>query len=144
MHHSSYTFADRADPGLKRRCLESSRSRRRKCTFWCSIIQGVATPRKLAEQVAEGIRSVAGVDAVLKSTQEVTKEDFTGAAGIVAGSPVYFGVMAADLKRIFDEFVGIRSKIENKVGAAFASSAFWAEATRRQSCPFCSACSFTA
>jgi NAD(P)H dehydrogenase (quinone) len=82
--------------------------------------------RKLAEQVAEGIRSVAGVEAVLKSTQEVTKEDFTGAAGIVAGSPVYFGVMAADLKRIFDEFVGIRSKIENKVGAAFASSAFWA------------------
>ncbi len=82
--------------------------------------------RKIAEHVAEGIRSVSGVDAVLKSTQEVTKDDFLNAAGIVAGSPVYFGVMAADLKRVFDEFVGIRTKIENKVGAAFASSGFWA------------------
>ncbi len=82
--------------------------------------------RKMAEQIAEGIRSVSGVDAVLKSTQEVTKDDFVNAAGVVAGSPVYFGVMAADLKRVFDEFVGVRTKMENKVGAAFASSGFWA------------------
>jgi NAD(P)H dehydrogenase (quinone) len=82
--------------------------------------------RKIAEHVAEGIRSVSGVDAILKSTQEVTKDDFVNAAGIIAGSPVYFGGMAADLKRVFDEFVGVRTKIENKVGAAFASSGFWA------------------
>lgn len=82
--------------------------------------------RKLAEQVAEGVRSVSGVEAVMKSTQEVTKEDFVGAAGIIAGSPVYFGVMAADLKRVFDEFIGVRKQMENKVGAAFATSAFWA------------------
>ena len=30
--------------------------------------------------------------------------------------------MAWDLKRIFDEYVGIRKKVENKVGAAFATS----------------------
>jgi NAD(P)H dehydrogenase (quinone) len=82
--------------------------------------------RKLAHQIAEGVKSVTGVNAVLRSTQEVTKEDFVGAAGIIAGSPVYFGVMAADLKRVFDEFVGVRTKMENKVGAAFASSGFWA------------------
>ena len=75
--------------------------------------------KKLAEAVARGVES-AGVTAVLKSTQEVTKEDFLGAAGVIAGSPVYFGVMAADLKRIFDEFVSTRRKMENKVGAAFA------------------------
>lgn len=82
--------------------------------------------RKLAEQVAEGVKSIEGVDAFLKSTQEVTKDDFVNAAGIIAGSPVYFGLMAADLKRVFDEFVGVRTKIENKVGAAFATSGFWA------------------
>ena len=82
--------------------------------------------RKLAEQVAEGIRTVAGVEALMKSTQEVTKEDFVNAAGIIAGSPVYFGLMAADLKRVFDEFVGVRKQIEGKVGAAFATSSFWA------------------
>ena len=81
---------------------------------------------KLAEQVAEGVRSVSGIQALLKSTQEVTKQDFVDAAGVIAGSPVYFGVMAADLKRVFDEFVGVRKQMENKVGAAFATSAFWA------------------
>lgn len=81
--------------------------------------------RKLAAQIAEGVQSVSGVDAVMKSTQEVTKEDFVNAAGIIAGSAVYFGLMAADLKRVFDEFVGVRKQVEGKVGAAFASSGFW-------------------
>lgn len=79
--------------------------------------------RKLAEHVAEGVNSVSGVAAVLKSTQEVTKDDFLDSAGIIAGSPVYFGVMAADLKRVFDEYVGVRKKMEDKVGGVFATSA---------------------
>jgi NAD(P)H dehydrogenase (quinone) len=81
--------------------------------------------RKFADFVADGVKS-AGVDVVMKSTQEITKDDFVNAAGIIAGSPVYFGVMAADLKRVFDEFVGVRKQMENKVGAAFATSGFWA------------------
>ncbi len=79
--------------------------------------------RKLAQFIAEGVESVEGVKAVLKSTEEVTKEDFVDSKGIVAGSPVYFGSMAADLKRVFDAFVGVRKKMEGKVGAAFATSA---------------------
>lgn len=78
--------------------------------------------RKLAERIAEGVNSVPGVEARMKSTQEVTKDDFVDSAGIIAGSPVYFGAMAWDLKRIFDEYVGVRRKMENKVGAAFATS----------------------
>jgi NAD(P)H dehydrogenase (quinone) len=78
--------------------------------------------RRLAEYIAEGVNSVSGVSAQLKNTAEVVKDDFVNAAGLIAGSPVYFGVMAADLKRIFDEFVGIRKKMGNKVGAAFATS----------------------
>lgn len=76
--------------------------------------------KKLAEAIAKGVES-AGVKALLKSTQEVAKDDFAESAGIIAGSPVYFGVMAADLKRVFDEFVSVRKKCENKVGAAFAT-----------------------
>jgi NAD(P)H dehydrogenase (quinone) len=82
--------------------------------------------KKLAQLVAEGVNLVSGVDALMKSTTEVTKEDFVNSVGIIAGSPVYFGIMASDLKRVFDEFVGVRKQIENKVGAAFATSAFWA------------------
>jgi NAD(P)H dehydrogenase (quinone) len=78
--------------------------------------------RKLAERIGEGVESVSGVKVLLKSTQEVKKEDFVDSAGMIAGSPVYFGAMAYDLKRVFDEFVVIRKKMENKVGAAFATS----------------------
>ncbi len=78
--------------------------------------------RRLAEKIAQGVNQVEGVDAVLRSTKEVTKDDFINSEGIIAGSPVYFGVMAADLKRVFDEFVGVRKKMEGKVGAAFATS----------------------
>jgi NAD(P)H dehydrogenase (quinone) len=81
--------------------------------------------RKLAEHILEGVKEIPGVDALLKSTQDVTRDDFENAAGVIAGSPVYFGGMAADLKRIFDEFIGVRKKMENKIGAAFATSAFW-------------------
>jgi NAD(P)H dehydrogenase (quinone) len=79
--------------------------------------------RKLAEAVAEGAGSINGVEAILKTTEDVAKDDFLEADGIVAGSPVYFGLLAADLKRIFDEFVSVRRKMEGKVGAAFATSA---------------------
>jgi NAD(P)H dehydrogenase (quinone) len=30
--------------------------------------------------------------------------------------------MAWDLKRVFDDFVGVRKKMENKIGAVFATS----------------------
>ncbi len=78
--------------------------------------------RKLAEAIAEGADSVEGVSAVVKSTGEVSQDDFLAADGIIAGSPVYFGGMAADLKRVIDDFIGTRKKMEGKVGAAFATS----------------------
>jgi NAD(P)H dehydrogenase (quinone) len=78
--------------------------------------------KKLAEAIAQGVENVEGVVAVLKNTEEVKKEDFINSQGIIAGSPVYFGLMAAELKKIFDKFVGVRRKMEDKIGAAFATS----------------------
>ncbi|MBE9569406.1 MAG: NAD(P)H-dependent oxidoreductase [Proteobacteria bacterium] len=78
--------------------------------------------RKLAEAIAKGVEEVDGVTAVLKKTDKVTKDDFLDADGIIAGSPVYFGGMAAELKKVFDEFVGVRKRMEGKVGAAFTTS----------------------
>ncbi len=78
--------------------------------------------KKLAHAVLEGVDSVEGVQGILKSTREVTKEDFIEAGGIIAGSPVYFGTMAAQLKAVFDDFVSTRRKMDGKVGAAFATS----------------------
>jgi NAD(P)H dehydrogenase (quinone) len=78
--------------------------------------------KKLAEKIAQGVEEVEGVKALLRRTNEVTKNDFVDSAGVIAGSSVYFGVMAAELKSVFDEFVGVRKKMEGKVGAAFATS----------------------
>ena len=76
----------------------------------------------LAEAIAEGVRGLQGIECLVKKAEEVTREDFAAADGIIAGSPVYFGAMAAPLKELFDKYVGVRKKMENKVGAAFATS----------------------
>lgn len=78
--------------------------------------------RRLAEAIAEGVDQVAGAEAVVRSTEDVSKEDFINASGIIAGSPVYFGTMAAELKKILDDYVGLRRQMENKIGAAFTTS----------------------
>jgi NAD(P)H dehydrogenase (quinone) len=78
--------------------------------------------RQLAEAVAEGAGQVDGVDVVLRHTKDVTRDEFAAADGLIAGSPVYFGTMAAELKQVLDDFVGVRRKMENKIGAAFATA----------------------
>jgi NAD(P)H dehydrogenase (quinone) len=78
--------------------------------------------KKLAEQIAQGVQEVPGITCLLKSCTEVTRDDFLDSDAIIAGSPVYFGSMAAELKSVFDSHNGIRKKMENKIGAAFATS----------------------
>ena len=78
--------------------------------------------KKLAEEISKGVKTVKGVKCVLKSTSQVTKKDFLESDAIIAGSPVYFGTMAAELKKVFDKFVVLRRKMENKIGAAFTTS----------------------
>ncbi len=77
----------------------------------------------LAEAIADGVESVDGVDVLLKNTEEVEKQDFIDSQGIIMGSPVYFGTLAAEMKKVIDDFVAVRKKMEGKVGAAFATSA---------------------
>ncbi len=77
---------------------------------------------KLAEAIAEGAGQVEGVEVVLRNTGDATRDEFVAADGLIVGSPVYFGTMAAQLKQVLDEFVGVRRKMENKIGAAFATA----------------------
>ena len=76
----------------------------------------------LESEIAKGVREVKDVTCLVKTAADVTKEDFLNSDGIIAGSPVYFGTMAAELKGVFDKFVGIRQKMGDKIGAAFATS----------------------
>lgn len=79
--------------------------------------------KKLAEAIASGVQEIEDIRCVLKPAAEVNKEDFLKSEGIIAGSPVYFGTMAAELKDVFDRLIGTRRHMENKIGAAFATSA---------------------
>jgi NAD(P)H dehydrogenase (quinone) len=79
--------------------------------------------KRLAEEIAKGVSEIEGISPLLRSAKEVTREDFLNSEGIIAGSPVYFGTMAAELKEVFDKFIGVRKQMENKIGAAFATSA---------------------
>lgn len=76
----------------------------------------------LAEAVAEGVGEEDGVAPLLKEAAEVTRDDFLDSAGIIAGSPVYFGTMASELKEVFDKYVTLRKQMGDKVGAAFCTS----------------------
>ena len=78
--------------------------------------------KKLAEVIAQGASEVDDTHVMIKSAADVTINDFTESDGVIAGSPVYFGTMAAELKAVFDKFVGVRRQMENKIGAAFATS----------------------
>ena len=84
---------------------------------------GSGNTEALAKEIANGVAEVEGVKVITKRANEVTAEDFLNSDGIIAGSPVYFGTMAAELKAVFDKFVGLREKMQDKVGAAFATSA---------------------
>jgi len=77
---------------------------------------------RLAEACASGAEEASGIESVLKKAKEVTSDDLITSNGIIAGSPVYFGGMSSELKEIFERFVGIRGRLEGKVGAAFTSS----------------------
>ena len=79
--------------------------------------------RAMAETVAKGVEEEGGVDVALKKASEATVDDLLEPDGIILGSPVYYGTMAACLKQLLDDSVCYHGQLAGKVGAAFASSA---------------------
>ncbi len=77
---------------------------------------------KMAEAVAAGARS-AGAEVEVKLAADTMPDDLLKADGIIIGSPTYYGLMAAEVKQLFDRSSPVRGRLENKVGAAFTSSA---------------------
>lgn len=81
---------------------------------------------RMAEAVADGAKSVAGTEVVLKRVGQVTADDLFSADAVVVGSPVYWSNMSGEVKTFFDNWqfkfgVFPEFKMRNKVGAAFAT-----------------------
>ena len=77
---------------------------------------------KMAEEVASGAREVKGADVTVKPVEEIKPEELKDCDAIIMGSPVYYGTMAAELKKLIDDSVAFHGQLEGKIGAAFASS----------------------
>ncbi|MBS7641196.1 MAG: NAD(P)H-dependent oxidoreductase [Candidatus Bathyarchaeia archaeon] len=77
---------------------------------------------KAAYLVAEGVKSVEGVECIVKRVDETTLDDLLAADGIIIGSPTYYGLMSSKVKALLDESVKVHGKLEGKVGAAFTTS----------------------
>ena len=75
----------------------------------------------LARGVALGVESE-DIQATLKKVEETTNDDLIKADAIIVGSPVYFGSMAAPIKKMFDQSVAIRRQLKDKIGAAFVTA----------------------
>jgi NAD(P)H dehydrogenase (quinone) len=104
---------------------------------------------KMAEAVAEGVRQVAGCEAVIKRVPEtlsqevlgmmgaldaqksmehvpvVTVDDLSEADAIIFGTPTRFGNMCGQMRQFLDATGGLwlKGALVGKVGSVFASSA---------------------
>ena len=77
---------------------------------------------QMAFIVAEAMNE-AGLATKCQKVEDTSVEDLLAADAIVVGSPTYYGQMAWQVKKLFDESVKEHSRLEGKVGAAFSSAA---------------------
>lgn len=77
---------------------------------------------RMAELVAEGAKE-AGAQVTLKKVQDVRPEELLDYDGIIMGSPTYYGLMSAEMKKLIDDSVKFHGRLTGKVGGAFSSSA---------------------
>ncbi len=83
---------------------------------------GTGNTETMAREVERGAREE-GAETRRKTAGDVDIEDLRWADGILIGSPTYFGLPAQEVKALIDRSIEIRGELENKIGAAFSSSA---------------------
>lgn len=76
----------------------------------------------MAESIISGLKKES-VKTTLKDVKDTTPDELLGYDGIIIGSPIYYGTMAWEVKKLLDETVTLHGKFDGKVGAAFSSSA---------------------
>ena len=69
---------------------------------------------KVAKLVAEGVEEVEGVRCVLKRVDDISLDDLSESDGIIIGSPTYYGLMSAKIKKLLDESVRYTASLRGK------------------------------
>lgn len=83
---------------------------------------------KMAKAVAEGVRSVQGVEVELN--YYVSPEELVGFDAILVGVATYHHDMPVSFKSFFEEVAVKNIRLEGKVGAAFGSYGWSGEASK--------------
>ena len=78
--------------------------------------------KKMAELIKSGIEKEKA-EVLIKDVKDAQVKDLLAADTIIMGSPVYYGTMAAPLKKLLDDSVSNHGALEGKIGGAFSSSA---------------------
>ncbi len=79
--------------------------------------------QKMAEAVAEGAKSIEGVEVILKKAGDATLDDLLTADGLAIGTPENFGYMSGMIKDFFDRtYNAAQDKVFRKPYVAFISA----------------------
>jgi multimeric flavodoxin WrbA len=79
--------------------------------------------QKMAQAVAEGAKSIEGVEVILKKAADATVEDLLTADGLAVGTPENFGYMSGMVKDFFDRTYGdAQEKVFRKPFVVFISA----------------------
>jgi len=77
----------------------------------------------MAEAVAEGAKSIEGVEVILKKAADASLEDLLTADGLAVGTPENFGYMSGMVKDFFDRTYGdAQEKVFRKPFVVFISA----------------------
>jgi len=77
--------------------------------------------KKMAEAVAAGVKK-AGVDSDLREVTTIKVDELPQYDAFIFGSPTYYGLMSAEMKKLLDDSVKYHGKLSGKVGGAFTSA----------------------
>jgi NAD(P)H dehydrogenase (quinone) len=77
--------------------------------------------KKMAEAIAEGVRRE-GITCDLEEVGDIKVDSLLEYSALIFGSPTYYGTMAAELKKLFDDSVKHHGKLTGRIGGAFSSS----------------------
>lgn len=77
--------------------------------------------KKMAEAIAQGVGQK-GIEADVKPVNQLKSEELLNYEALIFGSPTYYGLLAADVKKLLDRSVKFHGQLSGKIGGAFTSS----------------------
>jgi len=83
---------------------------------------------KMAEAVAEGARSIANIEVIVK--YYARPEELAEVSAIIFGSPTYYHDMTLPIKQMLEEAARANIQLKDKIGAAFGSYGWSGEAPK--------------